>query len=57
MRLSSKAIKEFQQIYYNFYRVSLTEEETNSKGLELLEFIHLLSKPIPLSDKDKLKNL
>ncbi|MFZ5534609.1 MAG: hypothetical protein ACOY3M_00415 [Patescibacteria group bacterium] len=47
MRLSLKAISEFKQIYKNQFGVDLTEDEANTKGLELLGFFQYLSKPIP----------
>jgi hypothetical protein len=47
MRLSTKAISEFKQIYKNQFGVELTDDETNTKGLELLKFFQVMSKPIP----------
>lgn len=47
MRLSKKAIDEFKQIFQREFKVELSDEEANEKGLELLEFFRLIYKPIP----------
>lgn len=47
MKLSQSAIDEFKQIYCKQYGVTLTDEEANSKGLELLQFMKIIYKPIP----------
>jgi len=49
MQLSRKAINDFKKIYFEEFKVELTNEETNKKGLELLEFIKLIYKPIPVN--------
>jgi len=46
MKLSQKAINEFKRIYFEEFKVSLSDEEANQKGLELLQFIRLIYKPI-----------
>jgi len=53
MQLSIKAITDFKKIYLNEFGVRLTDEEANKKGVELLEIINLIYKPIP---KDKKEN-
>lgn len=49
MQLSRKAIDDFKRIYIEEFKVKLTDEEANKKGVELLEFIKLIYKPIPVS--------
>ena len=47
MKLSRKAIDGFKKIYQREFKVELSDEEANEKGLELLEFFRLIYKPIP----------
>lgn len=47
MELNKKAIDSFKGIYFEEFRVKLTDEEANKRGLALLEFIKLIYKPIP----------
>lgn len=49
MHLSQKAIDDFKKIYFEEFKVELPDEEANVKGLELLNFIKLIYKPIPIS--------
>jgi hypothetical protein len=49
MQLSKKAIDDFKKIYFEEFKVELSDEEANVKGLELLNFIKLIYKPIPIS--------
>ena len=49
MQLSKRAIDDFKKIYFEEFKVKLTNEEANKKGVELLEFIKLIYKPIPIS--------
>ena len=49
MQLSRKAIIDFKKIYFDEFKVELADEEANIKGLELLNFIKLIYKPIPIS--------
>ena len=51
MQLSKKAIDDFKKIYLEEFRVDLTDEEANKKGMELLEFLKLIYQPIPISSK------
>lgn len=51
MQLSVRAIDNFKKIYFEEFKVRLTDEEANKKGVELLEFIKLIYKPIPISTK------
>ncbi|PIR42207.1 hypothetical protein CO058_02105 [candidate division WWE3 bacterium CG_4_9_14_0_2_um_filter_35_11] len=50
MRLSKKAIDDFKIIYFEEFKVELTNEEANVKGLELLNFIKLIYKPMPIKE-------
>lgn len=49
MVLSKKAIKEFKVIYKKEFGKDISDEEANTKGLELLRFFKLIYKPIPKS--------
>lgn len=48
MKLSIEAITDFKKIYLAEFGIKLTDDEANSKGLELLNFIKLIYKPIPV---------
>jgi len=43
MRLSDKAIKDYQKLYLQDFGESLTNDEANQKGIELLTLINLLT--------------
>ena len=47
MELSKQTLDEFKKIYFNKFKVVLSDEEANKKGVELLEFFKLLYKPLP----------
>ena len=47
-QLSQKAIDEFKKIYSRENGVDLSNEDANRLGIELLEFMKLIFKPIPL---------
>jgi len=47
MQLSTEALNSFKKIYFDEFKVGLTDEEANVKGLELLNFVNLIYKPIP----------
>lgn len=47
MKLSVKAIADFKQIYQSQFQIELTDDEANTKALELLEYFQYMSKPIP----------
>lgn len=53
MQLSKKAIEDFKKIYFAEFKVRLTDEEADMKGLKLLNFIKLIYKPIPISTEIK----
>ncbi len=57
MKLSQKAIHEFQNIYQKINGVSLNEIEANEKGLELLEFMQMVYKEVPKEDQAFLNSL
>lgn len=52
MKLSSQALSSFKESYFKRFKVELTDEEANSKGLELLTFMSLIARPIPIVDKE-----
>lgn len=47
MQLSKRAINDFKRIYLAEFKVELTDEEANRKGVGLLELIKLIYRPIP----------
>lgn len=47
-QLSQKAIDEFKKIYSQEHKVDLSDENANQLGIELLAFMKLIYKPIPL---------
>ncbi len=49
MQLSRKAIDDFKKIYFEDFKVEIADEDANVKGLELLNFIKLIYKPIPIN--------
>ncbi len=55
MRLSDKAIQKFKVKYFNDNGIRLSDDEANSKGLELLEFMRFVMQPIPKKDYEYLK--
>ena len=48
LKLSDKAIDEFKEIYSQEHGVDLSNEDANEHGIELLEFMKLIYKPILL---------
>jgi hypothetical protein len=54
MRLSNKAINDFKRIYFEEFGIKLTDDETNQKGLRLLNFIKLIYRPIPTINCQKM---
>lgn len=51
-QLSQKAIDEFKAIYSQEHGVNLSNEDANRLGIELLEFMKLIYKPILLDSID-----
>jgi hypothetical protein len=47
MQLSEKAIEDFKKIYLEEHNISLSDADANRLGLELLEYVKLIFKPIP----------
>ncbi len=45
MQLSKKAIDDFKQIYFEEFKVTLSDDEADKKGLELLNLINLIYTP------------
>lgn len=52
MKLSEKAIHDFKKIYSEEFRVELSDEEANSKGVELLNFVNLIYQPIIITKNE-----
>ena len=38
MKLSNKAVEDFKRIYFNLYKIRLSNEEANELGTKLLKF-------------------
>jgi len=53
--LSKSAIKSFKDIYYQEFKIILSDEDANNKAKELLEFIKLIYKPINIENTDQPK--
>jgi len=51
MQLGQNEINEYKKIYLNKFDVVLTDNEANSKGLELLNLVKLIYKPIYKQDE------
>jgi hypothetical protein len=47
MKLSNKAIEDFKKLYLKKHNIKLSDEEANRLGVELLQFIKEIYKPIP----------
>lgn len=47
MLLSKEALASFKKIYFEEFKVVLSDEMADCKGKELLQFISLIYKPIP----------
>ena len=52
MNLSEKAIAEFKEIYFKDFKIQLSDEEANARGIELIKFLSLIYKPIPRQIKN-----
>lgn len=50
LRLSSNAIKEFQELYFKEYRVNISVQEADRLGMNLLKLISIVYKPIKKND-------
>ena len=46
MQLSKKAIEDFKKLYYQKYKIKLSDKEANQKGLLLLHVFKAIYKPI-----------
>ncbi len=56
IRLSLKALESFKKLYLEEYGVSLSDEDANRLGLELLQFVSLIYRPIPVKDSDLVRS-
>lgn len=54
MQLSKRAIDDFKKIYLAEFKVSLSDEQANSKGLGLLNLVKLIYRPINKNENEKL---
>lgn len=53
IQLSNQTISSFIELYFRKKGVRLTEEEANIKGLELIEFLKPIYKPIVNNGQNK----
>ncbi len=51
--LSSKAIKDFQNVYFLEFGVHLTSRQAQTNGLRFLQFMKNILKPIPMNIEKK----
>ena len=54
MKLSNKAISEFQQIYKAVYGSEVAVDKVENMGLDLLSFFKLIYRQVPTSDQSVL---
>lgn len=55
MRLSKEAIKEFKEIYYKEFGKTISDEEAQEKGQNLLSLFKIIYRSIPM-DKNRLES-
>ena len=53
-RLSQKAIDDFKKVYFQHQGVKLTDDEANTKGLEVLEMVKIVFRDIPKNEYEKI---
>ncbi|EKD79729.1 MAG: hypothetical protein ACD_40C00331G0012 [uncultured bacterium] len=46
-QLSQHAITTLQEKYFAYFGIQLSDEDANTKGLELLQYLKVIYKPIP----------
>ena len=56
MRLSKNAIKEFKKIYLKEFGQTLSDEEAQEKGLNLLSLFKIIYRAIPEDKKNREKD-
>ncbi len=56
MMLSNKALTSFKKIYEKKLSEKLSDEEANEKALDLLCFMKVIYRPVPLTDKQLLES-
>ena len=47
MQLSKNAVEDFKKLYFKKYKIKLSDEEANKKGLLLLHVFKAVYKPVP----------
>ena len=53
MKLTSKHIADFQQLYFEEYGITLSEDEALERSTKLIELIRIIHKPITKEDYKK----
>jgi hypothetical protein len=56
MRLTDKHISDFQKLYLEEYGVKLSEDEALERGIELIELVRTIYKPITKEEYKKYNN-
>lgn len=56
MRLSKEAIEEFQEIYAEEFGETISDEEAQEIGENLISLFRIIYRPIPNTDKQSLKD-
>jgi len=51
-RLSEHAISTLKEKYFEAYNIQLTDDEANEKGLDLLQFMKVIYRPIPKGENN-----
>lgn len=54
-RLSQKAIDDFKKVYFQQEGIKLSDDEANTKGLEVLEMAKLVFRDIPKNEYEYFK--
>jgi hypothetical protein len=55
MKLTSKHIADFQQLYLEEYGITISEDEALERSTKLIELIRIIHKPITNEDYKKYK--
>lgn len=53
-RLSQKAIDDFKKVYFQQQGIKLSDDEANTKGLEVLEMVKIVFRDIPKNEYEKI---
>lgn len=51
--ISQKMLEKFKKIYFEEFKVQLTDEQTTEMATELLNLMKILTRPLPKSEDTK----